>query len=470
MSTNKIPIVIAGAGPAGLAAALKLARRGFAVTVVERGPSAGGNAGSFNLDGVNVDYGSHRLHPSCPAPVLRDIRSMLGNDLLDRPRHGRIRLRDRWLHFPLKPANILRHAPQGFLWGILRDSFAKNGKGGEETFASILQHGLGPTICNDFYFPYAEKIWGLDPAALDPEQARRRVAASSRTKLAAKVLKAASGKSTGPGSRFYYPRGGYGQIAEAYLKAAREAGAEVKLNTSLRAISVQDGRVAGLCVEHQGGSEFLETRLVLSTIPLPAMVRALQPSPPSGVLAAVESLQYRGMVLVYLVLETDRFTEFDAHYFPGREIGITRLSEPKNYGLAEAPGCTVLCAEIPCSTDSALWSATDDELGREVLKALVVADLPVTVPVRRVVVRRIPHAYPLYTTGYREAFDRLDGYAGQIGGLVTFGRQGLFAHDNTHHALAMGYALSDSISPEGCLVDDLWALHRRQFESHVVED
>src|SRR5262245_54705249 len=99
MSTP-LPIVVLGAGPAGLGAAYRLARRGFAVTVLERAPTVGGNAGSFEIDGCRVDYGSHRLHPSCPHAVLADIRALLGADLLERPRHGRIRLRGRWVHFP----------------------------------------------------------------------------------------------------------------------------------------------------------------------------------------------------------------------------------------------------------------------------------------------------------------------------------------------------------------------------------
>jgi hypothetical protein len=40
----------------------------------------------------------------------------------------------------------------------------------------------GPDDCRDFYFPYARKIWGLAPEALDPEQAKRRVAAARSAK------------------------------------------------------------------------------------------------------------------------------------------------------------------------------------------------------------------------------------------------------------------------------------------------
>jgi len=148
MEPGRIPIVILGAGPAGLGAAYRLSRHGrFDVTVVERGAGVGGNAGSFPLAGMQVDYGSHRLHPSCAPEILNDIRGMLGDGLLDRPRHGRIRLRGRWVHFPLKPADLAMHLPPTFLAGVAVDTVRKLASRGEaNTFAAVLQQGLGPTI------------------------------------------------------------------------------------------------------------------------------------------------------------------------------------------------------------------------------------------------------------------------------------------------------------------------------------
>ena len=85
-------LVVLGGGPAGLGAALGLARRGFGVDLVEREGHFGGNAGSFELAGVRVDYGSHRLHPASDPEVFAEVRALLGDDLLERPRHGRIHL------------------------------------------------------------------------------------------------------------------------------------------------------------------------------------------------------------------------------------------------------------------------------------------------------------------------------------------------------------------------------------------
>ncbi len=467
------PIVILGGGPAGLAAGYQLAKRGWRdVTVLERGPRVGGNAGSFVLDGIPVDFGSHRLHPSTSPALMADIKALLGDDLLDRPRHGRIRLQGRWVHFPLKPVDLALRLPPAFALGVVGDALTKRFAPEVEppTFASLLEKGLGKTICREFYFPYARKLWGLPPEALDAEQARRRVANSSLGKMIRRVLNAVPGMKPPGAGRFFYPKRGFGQIADAFAGAAAAAGARVALNAQVHAVTVDGARATGVEVTLDGARQHLPARQVLSTIPLTVLARLVSGAATPPPLAASAGLGYRGMVLIYVMLEAEQFTEFDAHYFPEAHLRLSRMSEPKNYSLTARPGRTVLCAELPCAVGGEEWTMSDAQLLELFRGDITRAGLGPLPPVARVHVERIPQAYPLYTEGYRQAFDALDQWAGTIDGLVTFGRQGLFVHDNTHHTMAMAYALADSLEPSGALDRQKWAEARRGFESNVVED
>ena len=87
-----------------------------------------------------------------------------------------------------------------------------------------------------------------------------------------------------------------------------------------------------------------------------------------------------------------------------------------------------------------------------------------------VAVRRIRYAYPVYRLGYEQALASLIDWTDRRRNLVTFGRQGLFAHDNTHHTLAMAWAAADAVDSYGRLDPKRWEEARRSFDSHVVED
>ncbi len=472
---SRTRIAILGAGPAGVGAAWQLAKRGKAdVTVLEQRGDVGGNAGSFELAGLRVDYGSHRLHPQCDPKILNDLRELIGDDLLDRPRHGRIRLQGRWIHFPLKPQDLVLRLPASFGAGVAFDAACKfipkrtNGNG-TETFTSILEKGLGPTICRDFYFPYARKIWGMSPEELSATQARRRVSAGSLGKMARKILSIVPGFKTPGAGRFFYPRKGYGQISEAIAAAARASGAEIKLNSSVRKIEL--GEKHRVEFEREGKTESIEVDHVWSTIPITALVKAVTPTAPAEVAEAGNQISYRAMVLIYLVLETDQWTEFDAHYFPEADIKLTRLSEPKNYSAGIEPrGKTVLCGELPCSVNDDVWNATDEDLKDLVLESIERCGLPVNAAVSKVFTKRLAYAYPIYQNGYEQYFELQDKWASGMDRVLTFGRQGLFAHDNTHHALAMAYGAVDCLSDEGEFDKVRWNEYRTEFAKHVVED
>ncbi len=466
-------VAILGAGPAGLGAALGLARRGFDVELIERGERVGGNAGSFELAGQRVDYGSHRLHPATDPVIFDEIRQLLGNELLERPRHGRIHLLGRFLHFPLRPLDLLLRTPPRFAAGVARDLAGKllpSSTPTTETFASVLERGLGPTICRDFYFPYARKIWGLEPDEIAATQAYKRVSAGSIAKLLRRLLPLGGASGTGAATTrgtFFYPRAGYGQISEAYAHAAQQAGARLRLEC--RALRVERRSTGDFRIETAEGE--LEADHVWSTIPNSVLARMLDPAAPAEVVAAAGALELRAMLLVYLVLETDRFSEYDAHYFPASDIPFTRVSEPKNYSdTGEPRGRTVLCAEIPCATTDRVWALDDSSLGELVTAGLERAGLPVRAALAQVTTRRLPAAYPIYRSGYESAFRVVDDHIAAREGILSFGRQGLFAHDNTHHALAMARAAVECLRDDGSFDAERWSEHRAVFETHVVED
>jgi len=468
-------VAVLGAGPAGAAAALSLTRDGKAhVTVLEQGAAAGGNAGSFRLEGIWCDYGSHRFHPVADPRVLDDVKALLGDDLLLRPRHGRIRLQGRWIHFPLKPADLLLNLPKRFTVAFGMDTLRKllpRTPPAEENFETVLHYGLGPTMSEAFYSPYARKLWGVAPSELAVILAKRRVSGSSAGKILQKIARQLPGVRSETAGRFYYPRRGFGQVCESLHRAAEGHGAEFAFGARVAGVERDGGRVTAVRYEKDGETKRLAADTVWSTLPISALVRMMDPPPPPEVLAAAEAIRFRGMILIYLVLEQPQFTEFDAHYFPELSVPISRMSEPKNYNASTEPAdCTVLCAELPSDPGEPEWEMSDQALGEKYCEWLASVGLPVTAQVRLVRTRRLRHAYPVYDRHYERHFRAMDDWLAGLDGLLTFGRQGLFAHDNTHHAMAMAYAAADCLGPGAAFDRDRWAGYRVEFESHVVED
>ena len=466
--TSSADVVVLGGGPAGLSTALFAARKGLSVTLLERAGHVGGLTASFEVAGLRVDHGSHRLHPGIAPDVRRELATLLGDALQVRPRNGRIRLGGRWLAFPLRPGDLVRHAPLALSAGAARDLVTGPlrrwlVRGRPDTFAARARAGLGPAITSAFYEPYAHKIWGVGGDELSGDLYRRRVAAGSGSKLLRRLTpRGAAAKRT-----FLYPARGFGQIADALAEAAVDAGADVRLGEGADALAVDEH---GATVRTAAGRE-LRARTVVSTLPARTTVDLAGETVPTEVRAAVGRLQHRGALLVYLVLDQPRYTPFDAHYFPEAGLPMARLSEPKNYRSSpdDPAGRTVLCAEVPASVGDERWTSSDVDLVGAVTAALPAAGLPAVRPVSGEV-RRLPFVYPVELLGSDADQAVFETWAGAQPALLVLGRQALFAHDNTHHGLEMGRAAASCLAADGCLDRAAWEPLRAAFRDHVVED
>tara|TARA_B100001250_G_scaffold373780_1_gene360142 strand:- start:4343 stop:5719 length:1377 start_codon:yes stop_codon:yes gene_type:complete len=455
-------IAVLGAGPAGIMTALKAREQGHEVTIFEASDRVGGMAASFEVAGQRVDFGSHRLHPATDPEIMSLIKSLLGEDLQTRERHGRIRLKNKWIGFPLRTLDMVRHLPIRFSGAVAIETVTKPLRSSNTSdFQSEIQRRLGPTVAREFYGPYARKLYGVDPRELTTELSDRRVSAGGPVQIIKNAVRA----SRPEGRVFYYPRRGYGQIAESLADAAVDRGVKLKLGAPATLVAIKEGHVEVAC-----GDSSIEAKTLFSSIPLNALMQTLDPPPPAEIVTAASQQRTRGMIIAHLVVPRSQYTEFDAHYFPGLEITTARLSEAKNYRDGDDPDdLTVLCAELACWVDDEIWNLTSEDIGQLVEEDLQRAGLPPTGHVH-VEVRRLPSVYPVYehsTIGARETIDK---WLREPGRVVSLGRQGLGVPDNLHHVLAMGSRGASALDASGVINQTAWQNSLDEFAQHVVQD
>jgi len=456
---SSVDVLVVGGGPCGLAAALGAARRGHRVRVLEAADRLGGMAASFEVAGQRVDHGSHRLHPSAPPAVRALLDELLGPDLQERRRNGRLHLAGRWVGFPLRAPDLVRSVPVGIGARIASDLVTGPWRHPrDDSYAEFVRAGLGPTALDTFHGPMAAKLWGRDPAQLSAELARRRIAVNGGGRLLQRIARG----SRPSGRTFLYPRLGYGEVVDRLAEAAAAAGVQIDLSTAVE--DLRAGATPGVTLTDGG---HVDAGRVLWTAPLDALTGVVAVGPG----ASTPRLVHRGLVLVYLALDEDRYSEVDAHYVPDAAVAFARLSEPKNYRTGPDPaGATVLCAEVPATAGDGTWSMDDAQLGDVVVDGMRRIGLRIP-PITAVAVRRVASVYPVLDVG-TDGRGLALAWSDTLDGVTVLGRQGLHVADNLHHVLDMALAAAGCLGTgeAGGWDARRWAAERQRFEAFVVDD
>ena len=459
MHPSPAPVVILGAGLAGLAAGCALARAGRRVQVLEGAPQVGGLARTIVAGGFRFDLGGHRFFTH-DAAVEMLVRELLGPELLSVPRTSRIRLRGRWIEYPLRPRSALAGLGLGtsaaILLGYARARLARCMRPSPLVSLEdwVVAHFGRPLF--DLYFrDYSEKVWGIGCREISALWMAQRVQGLSLGEAIRRALISRRGPELPTlTDRFLYPRLGIGRIAERLREEVERTGA-VLTDTRVIRVHHKGRRIEGVPVRRGDQEQDVGGEAFVSTIPLTQLIQALQPHAPAEVRATAARMRYRDLVIVTVMLDRERVTDQTWIYLPEKDVPFGRLHEPTNWSAAMAPpGCSLLVTERFCFRGDATWNASDAALIDDTALHLERLGFLRRDEVRGGSVVRVAAAYPLFEVGFEARSQSLYDYLARFDNLQVAGRGGMFRYHNMDHAMASGLAAAAALMPATALSDE----------------
>lgn len=435
-------VVIVGAGPAGLTAAYELGKRGRTATVLESDDVVGGISRTVEVDGWRFDIGGHRFFTKVPA--VRDLwhEILPDEDFLLRPRMSRIFYRGRFYDYPLRAFNALRNlgvfeavrCVGSYVWTRLRPPRDQT------TFEGYVAARFGWRLYRIFFKTYTEKVWGVPADRIQADWAAQRIKNLDllRAILNSLMPRRNQTEITSLIEEFEYPRHGPGMMWERCHQLVEEQGSEVRLRHRVERIQHDEGRARAVVVSGDGGTEVLRCDELISSMPLPRLVQAMDPPPPEAVLAAADGLAFRDFLTVALVVpDSDGFPD-NWIYIHAPEVAVGRV---QNFGswspfMVPESGKTCLGLEYFVYEGDALWSADDEDLIARGCREMETLGLLEPGRVERGFVVRMPKAYPMYDASYQDNVSILrDWLAHNATNVHPIGRNGMHKYNNQDHSM-----------------------------------
>jgi protoporphyrinogen oxidase len=455
-------VVIAGAGPAGLTAALERVRRDTPTIVLEATDAVGGISQTVERDGWRFDIGGHRFFTKVKR-VEDWWHEILGDDeFLSRPRMSRIFYRGKLFDYPIKPMNALRGL--GILEAIrciASYAWVRVRKPDESNYEGWVASRFGWRLYRHFFKSYTEKVWGMPASEMPADWAAQRIKNLSLWSAVWNALFPKKGQTeiTTLIDRFQYPKSGPGMMWERVRDLVVDGGGEVVMQAPILAVHHRDGRAVAVTARVDGGNERIECGHLISSMPMAELLQIMQPPVPERVLAAARSLRYRDFLTIALVVpESAGFPDNWIYvHSPGVKVGrIQNFGSWSPYLVKD--GRTCLGLEYFVDEGDELWSMADAdlvELGKRELEELGIVQ---TQFVEAGYVVRVPKAYPVYDEDYRDNVDVLRGWlAGNAPNVHPVGRNGMHKYNNQDHSMYTAMLTVETIA-DG-VPHDVWQVN-----------
>jgi protoporphyrinogen oxidase len=436
----KFPVVIVGAGPAGLTAAYELAKYDIQSVILEKSNTVGGLAQTAEYKGYLFDIGGHRFFTKVTL-VEQMWKEVMGEDFLSRPRLSRIYYNSKFFQYPLVPLDALKGLG---LWEAVRCglSYLKAQLlpvRPETSFEAWVSNRFGRRLYSIFFKTYTEKVWGIPCTELSAEWAAQRIRGLSLMSLVKSALfpqKKIENKEKVIKTlihEFHYPRRGPGMMWQRFRELVEERGSRVVFQAPVEKIFWEPGRVTAI----QAGGRRYEGDHFISSMPIRELIQALDPEPPEAVARAAEDFHYRDFLTVVLIIRQKELFPDNWIYVHDPNVKVGRIQNYKNWSpwMVPDPEMTCLGLEYFCFEGDELWNMPDDqliELGKEEMARLGLVD-PATVEDGTVL--RIEKAYPVYDSVYRRGLAAIREFQNEVPNLQLVGRNGMHRYNNQDHSM-----------------------------------
>ena len=407
------PVVVLGAGFAGLVAAVELDRLGIDVIVLEASSAVGGLATSHTVDGIRFDTGAHF--------VTNRLATALS--VMDQCRDAAEYSESVWSHgtassYPLGLMRSPRYVTSALAARLHRNPPSR-------TAADRFRSEYGRALADEVAIPLLEAWSGLPaeelaPSILDkiPGGIGETVALTVARRLTHRPIAIGYCAEAPQSANVWhvYPRDGLGVFTD---RLAAQLPGRIHLDTPAEAIHVRDGRVVGVRVH----GDDLPAAAVVSTLPAPVLPRLID----DPAVAPLAALSFRAMVFLQLRLRGRGLLPAPVTWTPDRELPFFRVTEtPMAMPWLAPAGETVLTVDMGARVGDGTWTADADALAPRCLDSLAMMIPDVHARVIDAYSTRTPIAYPVFALATEPARHTITEHG--IRGLVSAGRNAEFAH------------------------------------------
>ncbi len=471
-SGNGNPVVVIGAGPAGLTAAYELGKRGRGAVVLESDGVVGGLSRTVVSDGWRFDLGGHRFFTKVPAVEALWREILPGGDFVTRRRMSRIYYEGRFYDYPLKAANVLANlGPLEAARCVASYAWAKVHPPGDlDSFEGWVAARFGRRLYGKFFKDYTEKVWGVPATSIGADWAAQRIRNLSLGRAAVRALL--------PGLRdrrdvaslietFEYPRLGPGMMWEACARRITAMGGRILLGSPVERVACEAGRLRSVVYRTRRGHAEIAAPALISSMPLGELARALDPSPPENVLQAAGSLSYRAHLTVALVVPSGAGFPDNWIYVHDPRVKVGRI---QNFGSWSPwmvrDGQTCLGMEYFLFEGDDLWRDSDADLVEMAIGELRMIGLAGSADVESGYAVRMAKAYPVYDEAYADAVDSIrDWIERHAAGVHPVGRNGMHRYNNQDHSMLTAMLAVENIVDGTC--HDIWSVN---VEAEYLEE